>query len=154
MHRRLILLLILFPLVLSAEEVKPGDKDDSHPPDAVIVTPVKKKALYELGFGGAAFWGADYPASDEYRWNALAVPYFAYRGEVLRMDREEGLRALFAEEKKWEFDVSLGAAFPANSKDNEAREGMNDLSWIGEVGPQLPYYFLRDPIHLFRLSIP
>lgn len=92
----------------------------------------------------------DYPGADEGRLRVLPLPYVIYRGEILRSDREGGLRSRFINREKVEADLSFGAAFPVNGSKNKAREGMPDLDWIGEIGPQLTYRLYRT--HMVQLD--
>jgi hypothetical protein len=67
-----------------------------------------------------------------------------YRGEILRAD-ERGPRADLYRGNDLEFTLSFSGAFPTSSRDNDARSGMPDLDWLGEVGPTLRYTLWRDP---------
>ena len=97
----------------------------------------KTKPLWEIVFGGGGIYGPDYPASDEYHVNGLALPYPIYRGDILRLGEDAIARAVALKSSRFEFDVSLDGSFNASSDDNEARRGMPDLDYMGEVGPQL-----------------
>ena len=118
----------------------------SHSPEALAkVRPWETDLpLYEVGLAGAVFYLQDYPAADQGRLRALALPYVYYRGKVLRADDEGGIRGKVMEKDRIEFDLSASAAFPANSEDNKARGGMPDLDWIGEVGPRLRVHIMED----------
>lgn len=93
--------------------------------------------LWEVGVFGAGFQTPEYPASDQHQTNAIGAPFFIYRGEVFRVGDGSAARAV-ALEKDWiELDLSLDAAFNADSDDNEARQGMPDLDYLFEFGPQV-----------------
>ena len=62
------------------------------------------------------------------------MPFFAYRGPILRADRD-GARAVLFEGRRITVDVSLGASVPTESKDDEARRGMPNLAGTFEIGP-------------------
>jgi outer membrane scaffolding protein for murein synthesis (MipA/OmpV family) len=116
-------------------------------------TPVQRggqKPLWEAGLTGVALTLPHYPGSDEYYTFALPFPYFVYRGEVLKSDRD-GLRGLFFQSDRFESDISLGGNLPVSSEDNEARKGMPELDTLAEIGPAFRYYFYRrgDLDHLF-----
>ena len=64
------------------------------------------------------------------------MPFFAYRGPILRADRD-GARAILFAGRRVVVDVSLGASVPTKSKDDEARSGMPDLAGTFEIGPNL-----------------
>lgn len=97
----------------------------------------ESQPLWEFGVGGGAVEVPNYPASSERNFVALAAPYLIYRGDVFRIGN--GARAVFVEENDFEIDVSFGGAFSADSDDNTAREGMPELDFLFEVGPQLIY---------------
>lgn len=101
---------------------------------------VEKLPLYEYGIIGLAATIPHYRGSDEYEVYAFPLPYFVYRGEVVKADRD-GVRGIFWKYKNFETDISLSGNPP--SKNEEAREGMPDLDAMGEVGPALNYYFYR-----------
>ena len=94
-----------------------------------------QEPLWEMGIG---FGGLQYPhyrGSAESEFIPLPIPYYIYRGDRLRADRE-GLRSLLFESDRFEINVSGDGAFPVNDNDN-AREGMEDLAPLIEVGPSL-----------------
>ncbi len=101
------------------------------------------KPLYEVGIGGGGFYSPHYPGSDQSRDRYLFLPYFVYRGKYLKAD-DDGVRGEFLYTKKYQVDLSFSAAFPADSTDNIAREGMPDLDWIGEVGPRFLYHAYKN----------
>lgn len=101
---------------------------------------VEKLPLYEYGIIGLAATIPHYRGSDEYETYAFPLPYFVYRGEVLKADRD-GVRGIFWKYKNFETDISLSGNPP--SENDEAREGMPDLDAMGELGPALNYYFYR-----------
>lgn len=109
---------------------------------------------FEAGIAAGAFWLPDYPASERIRSRTLALPYGIYRGDVLRADREGGLRGRFLKSDRFDLSLSASAAFPANSEHNDARRGMPDLDWIGEIGPRLVYFALRGPVATLNISVP
>lgn len=104
----------------------------------------EEKPLWEVGAFAAGFQTPEYPAADQRQTNALGAPYFIYRGEVFRVGDGSAARAV-ALEKDWiELDLSLDAAFNADSDDNRARQGMPNLDYLFELGPQVKLRLLRD----------
>ena len=92
--------------------------------------------LWEIGAFGIGVSQQAYPGSDEQVNRSLAVPYFIYRGEVLRADRgAAGLRAL--KTPRFELDVGFAGSFAARSNEIDARRGMPDLGTLVEFGPRL-----------------
>src|SRR5258708_24836494 len=92
------------------------------------------KPLWELGAGVSALAFPDYRGSDQTRNYALPIPYVVYRGEFFKADRD-GVRGIFFDIENVEIHASVGAAFPVDSSDNDARSGMPDLKPTVELGP-------------------
>jgi outer membrane scaffolding protein for murein synthesis (MipA/OmpV family) len=101
--------------------------------------PNEAQPLWEFGAGGAAIDVANYPASSERNFIALAAPYLVYRGDVFRVGGGNGARAVVVDQSNFELDLSFGGAFSADSEDNTVREGMPELDFLFEVGPQVIY---------------
>lgn len=95
-----------------------------------------------MGGGG---YLPDYPAAGQNHFNGLALPYIAYRGEILRSDEKGLLRGRLMHTDDIEFDISLNGSFPVDSDDNDARRGLPDLDWLGEIGPRLQVVLARAP---------
>jgi outer membrane scaffolding protein for murein synthesis (MipA/OmpV family) len=103
------------------------------------------KPLFELGAVGGAGYVPDYPAADESRLQGIGLPFVVYRGEFLRAGDRGFVRGRLLRGKNFEFDISLSGSFPTDSDDNDARMGMPDLDWLGEVGPRLQITLARAP---------
>ncbi|MBA4266346.1 MAG: MipA/OmpV family protein [Comamonadaceae bacterium] len=103
----------------------------------------KTEPLWEVGAGVAAFSFPAYRGSDETRQFVLPVPYFVYRGEFLKADRD-GLRARLFSSDRVNLTVSAALSPPATSDDIVARAGMPDLRASFEAGPQLDVTLWRD----------
>jgi outer membrane protein len=95
------------------------------------------RPVWEVGVLAAAFNSSEYPAADRKQINIIPAPYFIYRGETLRIGDGSIARAVAIDKSWYELDLSLAGSFNANSENNEAREGMPDLDFIFELGPQL-----------------
>ena len=98
--------------------------------------------LWEIGVIGGGGTLPDYPAADENRARGLAVPYAVYRGPILRVGDGGIIRGRLIDTRQIEFNLALDGSFPADSEDNEAREGMSDLDTLLEAGPRLIFKFL------------
>lgn len=112
-----------------------------------------KKPLYEFGFAGFMAQIPDYPASDQTHTRSLAVPTFVYRGFIFRSD-DKGARARFFKSDDWDIDLSLGAALPSSSDNNDARSGMDDLDTLLELGPRANYQVLKTQRSKIDLEFP
>jgi outer membrane protein len=91
--------------------------------------------LWELGGFGLAVSQQAYPGADAQVRRGLALPYFIYRGPLLRADRGTvGLRAI--KTPGFELDVGFAGSFGASSNAIEARRGMPDLGTLVQFGPR------------------
>lgn len=123
------LVLCLFMLVITGNALGDTDtKDDPLP-------------LWEVGVAAVGARLPHYIGSDEYNNYFYPVPYFIYRGDILRSDRD-GVRGIFYKGEKFETSLSFWGNPPV-SDDNGAREGMPELDAIAEAGPALKYFFYR-----------
>ncbi len=103
----------------------------------------REKPLFELGLAGGGGYLPDYPAAGQNHAHAIALPFFAYRGEVVRSDEKGLLRGRLVRTDRVELDVSLNGSFAVDSDDNDVRRGMPDLDHLGEVGPRLQITLAR-----------
>ena len=94
--------------------------------------------LWELGGVALGVSQSAYPGADQQVNRALALPYFVYRGDVLRADRDTaGIRAMKTE--TFELDVGFAGAFGAGNETIDARQGMRKLGTLVELGPRLKW---------------
>ncbi len=111
---------------------------------AVVALPARAQQLpvFEVGIAGGGGSLPAYPASSQNQVRGLVVPYFIYRGSVLRSD-DGGVRARTSLADGIELSVSASGGINASSDDVTARAGMPDLQWLGEVGPNLRFILWR-----------
>jgi len=91
---------------------------------------------WEVGLGALQINGKDYPGSDNDNERLFVVPYGIYRGEKIRIG-EGGVSALAFENSRYSIDFSLAGSVNANSEDNALRDGLPDIDYMFEMGPQL-----------------
>lgn len=103
---------------------------------AASLVQAEEKPLWEVGVGVTSLIFPDYRGSDQSLNHVLPIPYIVYRGEFLKADRD-GIRSIFFDNDNIEINLSAGASFPVDSKDNNARAGMPDLKPTVELGPAL-----------------
>lgn len=96
--------------------------------------------LWEAGIGAAGLTMPAYPGADDRSNRGLVLPYFLYRGKVLRAD-QNGVGARLLNTDRVEFDIGFSGALPAHSDDVDARRGMPDLGTLVEFGPRVKYKF-------------
>jgi hypothetical protein len=115
----------------------PAAASDAGPPERE-----DGKPLWELGLVGGGGYLPDYPAASQNHWRGIGLPYAVYRGDFLQVGERGIVRGLFLDLRQFEFDLSADASFPVNSSDTKARDGMDDLDTLFEIGPKLIYKFL------------
>ena len=98
---------------------------------------LEEAPLWEIGVGGGGIYTPDYPGSNQNHFWAIPFPFLIYRGEILHSDRRGGTRARLFQSSAYELNLSAGGALPSNSSQNDARAGMPNLEWLGELGPRL-----------------
>ena len=104
---------------------------------------VEQKPLYEFGAGGGYFKAPYYQGSEQVQTRTLGIPFFIYRGKILKSDRDGGTRAEFYKEKNFRFDLSFSGGLSAKSSEIDARQGMPNLDWMGAVGPRAKWTLVR-----------
>ena len=111
--------------------------------------------LWELGAGAAAISFPTYRGSGERKNYLLPTPYFVYRGEIFKADRQR-VRGLFFKSDYAELDVSVNGSVPVKSKDNPVRAGMPNLDPTLELGPSLniALHSSADKRHTLELRLP
>jgi len=105
------------------------------------------KPLWEVGVVGGLGWIPDYPAAGQNHLQWVGLPYLVYRGDVLRAGDKGIVRSRLFHNDRVEFDISVSGSFPSESEYNDARAGMTDLDWLGEVGPRLQFTLARAARH-------
>ncbi|MGH8178211.1 MAG: MipA/OmpV family protein [Steroidobacter sp.] len=101
-----------------------------------------EKPLWEAGLGIGVLSFPDYRGSDETQVYPVPVPYFVYRGEFLKADRD-GVRGELFNREFVELSISVSATIPVQSEDNAARRGMLDLEPTIELGPSLDLHLWK-----------
>ena len=113
----------------------------------------EEQPLYEYGVGVAGLHNPHYLGADQTSNYLLPVPYFVYRGETIQADRR-GIRAFLYDSDKLKLRISGGGSLPVDSDDNDARDGMDDLDILAEIGPTLQYSLYETRDQLLRIDFP
>jgi outer membrane scaffolding protein for murein synthesis (MipA/OmpV family) len=108
--------------------------------------------LWEAGLGLAAVSLPDYRGADTSRTYLLPAPYFVYRGEFVKADRN-GVRSTLFNTDRVELNLSLNATLPVSSKNNAARQGMSNLRPTVELGPTLSVNLWNAPSGKMKLDL-
>lgn len=107
---------------------------------------------YSIGVGLSMMTIDDYIGADESQFYLLPTPYLYYQSDSVVIDRNAFEGNLF-NTKKWHLALDAAGSIPVDSSKNKARQGMDDLNWVGELGPSLEYYFAGDSRSLNRTYI-
>lgn len=113
-------------------------------------THAEQKPLWEVGLGAGFLVFNDYRGAATTHVYPVPVPYFVYRGEFLKSDRD-GLRGLFLKQDRVELSLSVNATAPV--RNDSARHGMPDLRSTVEVGPQLNVHLWRSVDQRMKLDL-
>jgi len=105
---------------------------------------VKQRPRWEVGLGGGMIRGFDYPASMDHNRRTIILPFFVIRTPSVRFGGG-GIRAVAIENPRVKLDLSIGGSLNANSSGEGVREGMPNLDFLFEIGPQLEVR-LRDDV--------
>lgn len=109
--------------------------------------------LWEAGAGVAVLDFPDYRGADERHTLVLPIPYFVYRGDFLKADRDS-IRGQFYKDDRFDLHLSINGTIPVDSGDNSARSGMPDLDPTLEIGPNLTVNLLRTDSTRLNLRFP
>ena len=123
---------------------------------AMLIAPAsahpRDEPLWEAGLGVAALRFPDYRGSEQSRTYGLPAPYFIYRGDLFKADRN-GVRGILFNSDRVDLNLSIGASLPVDSSKNHAREGMPDLKPSVELGPSLEVNLWREPGQRARVDL-
>jgi len=80
-----------------------------------------------------------YPSSSDQNFTALPIPYPVYRGKIFSFgqDLEEIASGQLLSTNRFNVSVGLNASFPESSDNLSARNGMPDLDFLVEAGPEV-----------------
>lgn len=108
------------------------------------------KPLWEFGLGAGALVFNDYRGSNTSHAYPIPLPYFVYRGTILRSD-ENGLRGRLFNQDRIELSFSINGTTPV--RNDSARRGMPDLRPTLEVGPALDLHVWRSADEHLKLNV-
>jgi len=119
---------------------------------AALPAAAEQLPLWEAGLGIAAVRLPDYRGADTSQTYVLPAPYLVYRGEFLKADRS-GVRGTLFNTDRVELNLSLNATLPVSSKNNAARQGMDNLRPTVELGPTLSVNLWNAPSGRMKLDL-
>jgi MipA family protein len=109
-----------------------------------------QKPLWEAGLGVGVVAFNDYRGADTTHVYPLPVPYFIYRGEILKSD-SDGLRGKFFTRPWIEFTLSVNGTTPV--RNSSARAGMPDLKSTLELGAAINVHMWRSSDQRVKLDL-
>jgi outer membrane protein len=113
-------------------------------------TPANLKPLWEFGLGAGVLAFNDYRGSNTSHVYPIPLPYFVYRGTILRSD-ENGLRGRFFNQDRVELSFSVNGTTPVSN--DSVRRGMPDLRPTLELGPALDLHLWRSADDGLKLNV-
>ena len=120
---------------------------------ATWVSLIAKEPKVELGVGVFTLAYPDYIGSKSTQLLTAPFPYVRYRGDFLTIDKD-GIRGKLFGINGLRLDLSISGSLPANSEDSKAREGMPDLDFTGEIGPNLVYNIYEHGVARLEFEFP
>jgi outer membrane protein len=119
---------------------------------ATALAPVRadEKPLWELGVGLGVVAFNDYRGAATAHLYPLPLPYFVYRGTLLKADHD-GVRGKLFNQNRIEINLSVNGTTPV--RNDSARHGMPDLRPTLEVGPQLEAHLWRSTDERLKLDL-
>jgi MipA family protein len=108
--------------------------------------------LWEFGLGVGGLFFNDYRGASTRHVYPAPVPYFVYRGEFLRADRD-GVHGRLFNRRYLELDFSVNATAPVFSRSSAVRAGMPNLEPTIELGPALLWHLWRSEEDRLRLDV-
>ncbi|MCB9073481.1 MAG: MipA/OmpV family protein [Bdellovibrionaceae bacterium] len=109
----------------------------------------------EESFIGAGFgfgWIQDYPGAGQGRMRYLVLP--TYKSKHITIDRQDGVKGELAEKDRFQFAVSFSFLFPTPSSKIPVRQGMPDLGWTLQLGPELRIQLTKNAFHSMYVRLP
>ena len=101
--------------------------------------------LWELGIGAGALNAPYYRGSKKGDIYAIPFPYIIYRGDLVKVDRDEGIRARLFESERVRISLSVAGSVPVPDSNDNARANMPGLDPLVEFGPALSVRIWDDP---------
>jgi len=111
-----------------------------------------EQPLWDFGFGVGGVVFNDYRGASAMHGYPVPVPYFIYRGEILRADRD-GVHGRFLSSLHLELELSANATAPVFSRHSAPREGMPNLASTVELGPSLIWHAWKSADQRLRFDV-
>lgn len=123
-----VLLLSWFNLTVSQAKEVPAEDSQAN-----------KHYRLDLGVGLGYSSLPHYLGSEQKHQFVVPWPYIYYRSDKVKVDRNRLTGILYQDDHQM-LNLDLSAALPLDSEKNDARRGMPDLDWVGELGVSYNYF--------------
>jgi len=144
------LLLLVLPTLARAAGVEPPSTEEDAAGQKKEITKIDTESHWGAALG--AGWIHDYPGADQGHLHYLVMP--TYKGKYLTIDRQDGVRGELVNQQIVKFAVSFIFLFPTESSKIPVRQGMPNLDWVFQLGPELQLYIARSFYHTMYFKIP
>ncbi|PWK47339.1 MipA/OmpV family protein [Pleionea mediterranea] len=141
-HKLIAILVSLLPVIVTASST--SEETERQP---------KAEDFFEIGAGFSIIDVPHYAGSDEKNTYVVPFPYFVYQSDKVSLNRE-GLKRHISSTNKWDLDISFAGTLPLDSEDNDARQGMQDLDWVGLGGPSINYHAYNSENSRVKIILP
>ena len=111
----------------------------------------KSSLILGAGLGVASL--PHYPGSDENDDYFLPLPYIDFRSDRLSVN-DKGLHAELINNNIIQLDFDITGSFPVSSDDNTARNGMPDLGFFVEIGPEVSLRLIEKQDYYISFDVP
>lgn len=111
----------------------------------------EEKPLWEVAVGAGTINQPYYVGSKETRTVNFPVLYPIYRGDLFKAD-DKGIRAELLNNSRYKLDISSDFNFAVDSDNIEARQGMDDIGNLLQLGPSLQTTLKKDNSHWLRFN--
>jgi outer membrane scaffolding protein for murein synthesis (MipA/OmpV family) len=121
-----------------AAQAETAEAVADNPGDVISRPRGPRQPLWELGAFAVTASQPAYPGARQRVGSGIALPYFIYRGSVLRADQGLlGVRGLRTPTTEW--DLGFAGSFGSSAGSGDARRGLPDIGTLVEFGPRLKW---------------
>lgn len=111
----------------------------------LFLSPISFADEVTLGIGGFYSSIPHYLGAQQNENYFVPLPYIHIKKPHYKVERNEFASFLKIAPKHY-LSLSAGGAIAVASNENRAREGMDDLGWVGEIGPSYQYFSYGNPL--------
>lgn len=133
------------------EEATPAEKLATNTPKEKSTEDTKESdGHFGLAFGTG--WIQDYPGADQGRTRHIILPL--YKGTHFAIDRDDGAKGTLLRDQDYQFSFSFSFLFPTEAEDIPVRQGMSDIDWTLQFGPEIIRYLYQKKGYSVYVRLP